>query len=475
MNVIDRIFEVNKHKGAPGQKRIGRLLDLIGNPEEKFRVLHVAGTNGKGSICHFLRSILVEAGYKVGMFTSPHIYSYNERFQVNYDMISDADFERISDYVMSFKDVLKDEGYEYPSLFEILTATAYLYFAEQGVDYMVSEVGLGGRIDSTNTVKKPCVSVIAQVGLDHVDVLGDSLADIAWEKAGIIKPGVPVISESIEPEIEEVIRREAAENNSPFISLNECKYYILEEAKTYEGRLVQEFNFTIPAKLYDGISINAFNHSSLVAGDCRVALECKVKRDDRKAFDESSEIVFNNLRISMLGEHQVRNASIAILALLASGIELSEEVLMGGLCKAVNPGRFEVLDTNPYFIIDGAHNMNGLEASVRTFKKIFGNEDKKNALILFGCFKDKDFHGMITMLGHEFRDCKFIATEPEGDRALDSDVIKTMLDDLGCECDSIHDPSQAYETAISGDYDVIYVLGSIYLISEIRSLKRKEM
>lgn len=432
MNVIDRIFEVNKYKGAPGQERIRRLLELIGNPEEKFRVLHIAGTNGKGSTCHFLRSILVEAGYKVGMFTSPHIYSYNERFQVNYDMISDADFERLADYVMSFKDILRDEGYDYPSLFEILTATAYLYFAEQGVDYMVSEVGLGGRIDSTNTIKKPCVTVITQIGLDHIDVLGDCITEIAWEKAGIIKPGVPVISESIEPEIEEVIREEARLKGAPFISLNGCSYNITNQAMLIEERVIQSFDLATQTNEY------------------------------------------KNIRISMLGEHQVRNASVAVLAIMASGIEVSEEELRKGLYKAVNPGRFEMLSTKPYFVIDGAHNMNGLEASISTYKRIFGDVHNKNTLILFGCFKDKEFHGMITLLGQEFKCCKFIATEPEGDRALDSDIIKTMLDDLGCDCESIHDPKQAYQIAVSGNYDAIYVVGSIYLISEIRSLKRKE-
>ena len=129
MDIIDIIFDLNSKKGAPGLARIGRLLDLMGNPERNFGVIHVAGTNGKGSTSHFLRSVLVEAGYRTGMFTSPHINSYNERFQVNYGMISDEDFERIADYVMSFRDILEDEGYGYPSLFEILTATAYQYFA----------------------------------------------------------------------------------------------------------------------------------------------------------------------------------------------------------------------------------------------------------------------------------------------------------------------------------------------------------
>lgn len=433
MNVIDRIFEVNSKKGAPGLSRIRRLLMLMGNPEEKFRIIHVAGTNGKGSTSHYLRSILVQAGYKTGMFTSPHINTYNERIQVNYDNISDADFERIADYVMSFKEQLAEEGYGYPSLFEILNVMAYQYFAEQNIDYMISEVGIGGRNDCTNAIPAPVVTLITQIGLDHTEILGDTIEEVACQKAGIIKSNVPVITSSWESEVEAVIREEAEEKNAPFASVNDCRYTISDKYELSDEGCTQSFDLAC-----DGIE-------------------------------------YKNIRISMLGEHQVRNAIAAILAIRASGIAVTEDELRAGLVKAVNPGRFEVLGTKPYFVIDGAHNMNGLKASIEAFNNVFGNANNKKTLVLFGCFKDKDFRGMIDTLGTEFSSCSFIATMPEGGRALNSDMIKSILESEGLECRNIPEPSEAYKAAIDGDYDIIYVLGSIYLISEIRNMKRKEL
>lgn len=431
MDIIDRIFEVNSKKGAPGLARIGRLLDLMGNPERNFGVIHVAGTNGKGSTSHFLRSVLVEAGYRTGMFTSPHINSYNERFQVNYGMISDEDFERIADYVMSFRDILEDEGYGYPSLFEILTATAYQYFAEQGVEYMISEVGIGGRIDSTNTVKKPVCCVITQIGLDHTELLGNTLEEVASEKAGIIKCGVPVITSSIEESVETVIRAKAHEKAARVLSVNDIEYSNARYNDSGE-KLMLSFDALIEGEEYKAIAL------------------------------------------SMLGEHQIRNALAAILCIRASGITVSKDSLYEGLRKAVNPGRFEILGRKPDFVIDGAHNDNGIKASIKTFRQLFGNVNNKRIIILFGCFKDKDFRGMINEVADEFRGCSFIATEPEGDRALDSDIISRILEEKGCECISIHDSLDAYHEAADRFADVIYVLGSIYLISEIRNYKRKE-
>lgn len=405
---------------------------LMGNPEKSFKVLHIAGTNGKGSTSHFLRSVLDEAGYRVGMFTSPHINTYNERFQVGYDMISNEDLERIADYVMSFKDILAEEGYGYPSLFEILMATAYEFFREQKVDYMISEVGIGGRIDCTNTVEEPAVSVITQIGLDHTEILGDTLEAVAAEKAGIIKPGVPVITESYEPELEAVIREAAARVGAPVISVNDCDYEIRSCAREDEDGIHQVFDVRIGEKCYE------------------------------------------NVELSMIGEHQCRNAIAAMLAIMNSGIEVSEEQLRAGLKKAVNPGRFEIMETRPYFVIDGAHNENGIKASIATFRKVFGTENKENVFIMFGCFKDKDYRGMIDMLAKEFKGCSFVATEPEGDRALDADTIRLILEDSGCNAVSYHDAQEAYNVVSSSNYDIVYVLGSIYLISEIRTYKRKE-
>ena len=318
--VIRRIWEMTAKRGPIGLSRMKRLLELLDNPEKDLKFVHVAGTNGKGSVCQFIASMLRAAGYSVGVFTSPHVMEYNERFDIDGNYISDDDFCRIATHVMSFAEQVNDEGYGYFSEFEILTSTALLYFKERLPDIVILETGIGGKMDMTNVILNPLVSVITQIGFDHVDMLGDTLAKIAEAKAGIIKVGVPVISESSEFEVKEVISDVAKEKNAKFIDASLAKYSRNDYSE------FMDFDFEVS----DGTD--------------------KVKMD--------------GVRISLIGEHQIRNAITALLAVKSMRdrmlIDIDESEMREGLTSARNMGRFEILKNNPYIVIDGSHNPQGL-------------------------------------------------------------------------------------------------------------------
>lgn len=430
--IINKIHETTAKKGKPGLDRMNKLLELLGNPEKDFKVFHVGGTNGKGSTVRYLASILHEAGYSTGVYTSPHVMEYNERFEVDGEYISDEDFTRLGEKVLSYNEVLNDLGYGYPSEFEILTSIAYLFFNEQNPDYVILEVGLGGVIDSTNTIPKPVACIITQIGYDHVEILGDSLSEIAWNKAGIIKPGVPVISESPETEVVQVIRDYANDKNAPFIDSSSFYYDIVDMSN---------------GVVFDA-EILGREYSSLIA--------------------------------SMAGEHQVRNAIAAITAIIvaanAGDVTVTENQIRQGLTKAHVMGRFEILSREPYFIIDGAHNPSGVAASIAAFKSYFdeyfdessGEFKGLNALLIYGCFKDKPYDEMIKMLAEGLKGIDFLATEPDYGRALPAEDTAAVFEKYGAKCRVVKDEREAYEVGKSGGYDVVFCIGSIYLIGDMR-------
>ena len=430
--VIRRIWEMTAKRGPIGLSRMKRLLELLGNPEEDLKFVHVAGTNGKGSVCQFIASMLRAAGYSVGVFTSPHVMEYNERFDIDRNYISDDDFCRIATHVMSFAEQVNDEGYGYFSEFEILTSTALLYFKERSPDIVILETGIGGKMDMTNVILNPLVSVITQIGFDHVDMLGDTLAKIAEAKAGIIKVGVPVISESSEFEVKEVISDVAKEKNAKFIDASLAKYSINDYSE------FMDFDFEVS----DGTD--------------------KVKMD--------------GVRISLIGEHQIRNAITALLAVKSMRdrmlIDIDESEMREGLTSARNMGRFEILKNNPYIVIDGSNNPQGLKAAMETLKElretIFKN---KRIITVFGCFGDKEYQDMteILRLGLTAVDAnEVIVTEPVSPRALKAEKLKKLLEDENIAVTAISDEETAFDRALSSGADVMLFLGSIYLIGDIR-------
>ena len=431
MNIVDRLYAVNKTKGPAGLARMRRLLELLGNPEKDLKIIHVGGTNGKGSVSFYVKSILNCAGYSVGAFTSPHLEVFNERIQVDDRMISDEDLNRIADSVLQKNSVLESEGYGGLSFFEAITATAYLYFSERKVDYAIIEAGIGAMLDVTNTVEEPVCTVLTQIGLDHTDILGETVEEIARDKAHIVKPGVPIISESAEREIKEIIREAALKNNSEFID----------------------------ASAFDCVTVD----ESL----------CEIKAGTVFTADVCGKH-FEKLEISMLGEHQVANAIVAIAASLVSA-DVTEDNIREGLKTAFNPGRFEILqDTKPYIILDGAHNANGVKAAVSTYEKLFGNiVPRDKLLVVYGCLKDKKYDKMMDILSESFKGADFLALEPESDRAVPATEIRDMFEKRGCSCNLLTDKELLFDAERMAAYDAVLVLGSIYLIGDVKSLYMK--
>ena len=419
-------------KGPIGLKRMKRLLELLGSPEKELKFIHVAGTNGKGSVCQFMASMLRAAGYSVGVFTSPHVMEYNERFDIDRQYISDDDFCRIANYVMSFADKVNDEGFGYFSEFEILTSTALVYFKEQSPDIVILETGIGGKMDMTNVISHPLVSVITQIGFDHVDMLGDTLAEIAEAKAGIIKEGIPVVSESPELEVKKVISDTAKKKNAKFIDAALAKYKIND----YSELMSFDFEFS----------------------------------------EGPDEVKMDGVKIGLIGEHQVRNAITALLAVKSIRdrglIAIDDSEIKQGLENARNMGRFEILRSNPYIVIDGSHNPQGLTAAMATLNElretIFKN---KRIMTVFGCFADKEYHNMTEILktGLAKACCnEVIATEPVSPRALKAEELKKLLEDENIAVTAISDEEAAFDRALASDADVLLFLGSIYLIGDIR-------
>lgn len=404
-----------------GLERMKALLTALGDPEAGFRAIHIAGTNGKGSTAVMTASILEEAGYSVGLFTSPHLEDECERVQVwdgTHRMIEQEELDALKDRVYSVeKDVKKalhNMGLEYGKLtvFEVYTAAAYLYFAKEKPDYVVLETGLGGRLDSTNTLEKPLVSVITQVGLDHTAQLGNTIFKIAREKAGIIKPGVPVVSQTGDMNTKNIFRRVAAENGSEFIDVSTVE----DSYRKYE--------------------------------------------------------------LAMKGEHQIRNAATAVEAIRAAGIEVSEEAIENGLANAWLPGRFEILNEDPgeepVFIIDGAHNPDAVSELVKTYEAFSRTNKIKRTLVIFGCMKDKNSVRMVQLLTGGLKGCSYAAAAVDYERAEDPERIGELVAGCGHGCMVLDSTREAYEYAKDSSFQCILTTGSIYLAGEMRTLFMKD-
>ena len=381
------------------------LLSALGNPEAGFRAIHIAGTNGKGSTTVMTASILEEAGYTVGLYTSPHLENECERVQIwdgTHHMIEQARFDELKGAVRAAE--------EKATVFEVYTAAAYLYFAEMQPDYVVLETGLGGRLDSTNTLEKPLVSVITQVGLDHTAELGNTIFKIAHEKAGIIKPGVPVVSQTPDLNVKNILRRTAAEKGCEFIDVS-------------------------------------------------------------AVFDR-----YRDVELSMKGEHQYRNAATAVEAIKAAGIEVSYEAVRTGLANAYLPGRFEILNEDrtgsgePFFIIDGAHNPDAMEALTKTLSAFTREHKIKRILVIFGCMKDKNYTRMIQLITANMKGCTYATAAVEYGRAEDPERLGEIFAECGRGCIVCESAAEAYELSKDREYGCVIVTGSIYLAGELRSL-----
>ncbi len=357
-----------------------KLLELLGNPQDKLKFVHVAGTNGKGSTCSFISNTLKEQGYKVGLYTSPYLETFTERIRLNGHNIPEDDVARIITIMKEKIELMVSEGFAYPTEFEIETAMAFYYYCEQKADYVVLEVGLGGRYDATNVIKTPLASVIVSISLDHIGILGDTLGKIAYEKAGIIKEDSIAVVYKQKPEAEEVIKNVCKEKNTKYI---EADFKNLEIKKS-------------------DVNSQVF--------DCTILGE-----------------KFEDMEISLIGEHQVNNAVLALTVIKVlrdeKHIEIEEESIRKAFLNTRWPGRIEKIKDNPTFIIDGAHNEDGAISLSKALEKHFKG---KRMTLLIGMLKDKDIDGVLEILMDKFD--KVITTTPDSDRAISCDELKEKIE-----------------------------------------------
>jgi len=411
-----------------GLENIRKLLEKLDNPQEGLNVIHVAGTNGKGSTCAFLNSVLSEAGYRVGLYTSPYLELFNERIQINGKPVENERLAKLTQRVKEKVDILISEGNAHPTEFEIVTAVAFCYFKEENVDFLILEVGMGGRLDATNAIDKSLVSVIVPVALDHTQYLGGTIGEIAAEKGGIIKENGLVVSATQSTEAENVIKDICRE-----------KHAKLEIVKTYNYQIVRR---SLKSYEFKSTGLNGFG----------------------------------KLKIGLLGEHQIRNCILAVrvLGILVSeyGIEIDSEAIRRGLENAKWPGRLEVICEDPCVIIDGAHNRHGAIVLDNFLKYHFKSKKKRPGKIIgvVGVLGDKDTNGIIEETVSFFD--AVIVTEPENKRAMEVDDLKALVEKKNDMVEAIKNVKEAVERALelAGPEDCVVVYGSLYLIGHARTL-----
>ena len=396
--------------------RVRSLLALLRNPHHRFRVVHIAGTKGKGSTAAMAESILRSAGYRTGLFTSPHLHTFRERMQVGGVPISEADVARL---VRRLRPTIR----RIPGIttFEIMTALAFLWFAERGVEWVVLEVGLGGRLDATNVVL-PQVSVITPISLDHTAILGDTVAQIAAEKAGIVKPGVPVVSAPQVAEAESVIEATSRLQGAPLIKVGRDWTWVSGKADLTGQALSVSYSAGEPLELW----------------------------------------------IPLLGEHQALNATVAVAAvgvLREAGTTISDEALRAGLRQVYWPGRLEVLNQQPLLVVDSAHNGDSADKLTRALRSLV--PFRRQTMIL-GASADHVTPDLLRTLLIDADRC--IATRSRHPRAAAPEWLQSQAAAEGIDTEVIDTVPLALESALagSGPEDLICCAGSVFLAAEAR-------
>ena len=422
---VDYIETIPKFTVKHPPEHTRELLSRLGNPQEGNKIIHVAGTNGKGSVCAYLNAMLLAGGKKTGLFTSPHLVRINERFQINGEDVSD---EQFLDAFLKVEKAAKEyeaEGEGHPSYFETLFLMGMLIFKEAGVEYLVMETGLGGRLDATNVVEKPLACIITSISRDHTEYLGDTLEAIAGEKTGIIKAGVPVIYDASQPGPASVIAAKAKEMGSPAWPMEPSFY----EMKT-QSREGITFTFAYPG-------------------------------------GEKAELV-----IPYVAKYQMMNASLAFytMHILQDVHDIPKNVLAEGLSKIKWPCRMEM--AAPGVIIDGAHNEDGIAQFVSTA----GYFAKENEItILFTAVADKHYHEMIGEICEGIHPSHVVATQIDGSRVVPAEVLAEDFRKAGCT-DVCAEPEigAAYEKALGKKGSgMLFCVGSLYLAGELKAYLAK--
>lgn len=375
----------------------------LNNPQNNFKSIHITGTNGKGSVAHYLSSVLSKK-YKVGLFTSPYILKFNERIQINNEMIEDEALHQLILYIKAFSDTFFEETNEYLTFFELLTLMAFKYFSDQKVDYAVIEVGIGGSLDSTNIIT-PILSIITTLGLDHQKQLGNTLESILLNKLGIVKEGVPLITgvKGFDSIIDSYVKSKHSE------------VYYLDKSK-----------------------IELLN-----------------------AFPLQFKFEYHTYRPSLQGLYQIDNVSLSVMALNLLFPKMPVNLIKEGIKEATNPARFEIIETSPTIILDGAHNEEAINYLDLSLKTIFKDRKIK---VLFACMQDKPFNEMLKSLSEIT--CDITLTTIDYHRALDINSEELLFD-----LPRIKDPIKAFNTVyetLEKD-DVLVITGSLYFASFMRN------
>lgn len=419
------ITEVGNFGSNYGLERTYKLLEYMGNPEKSLKFIHIAGTNGKGSTTSMITEILMGAGYKVGMYTSPFIEEFEERIQINRNNIPKEKLASLMDEVKSAVDKVIEDGYSHPTEFEIITVLMLLYFKKENIDFGVIEVGLGGTLDSTNVIT-PVLQVITSISFDHTNLLGNTLEEIAREKAGIIKSGIPTVIYPQKSEALKVIENKCSEMNSKLYIAN-CDNFKFENVVN-EDRPYQLLKY-------------------------------------------NNEV---DILLPLLGEHQITNLSVAMTAIeVLNNINITN-ILLDSIVKSIKnvkwKGRLEVLSKNPYVVIDGAHNIQGIETLSRNIKKYFKYE---NLYLILGILADKDVQEMIKVIAPMAK--KIYAVTPNSIRAELAEDLKREIIKYNENCEAYDDYKEAYLTAINdaNENDFVLASGSLYMIGDMRKIIRE--
>lgn len=397
-----------------GLDRTRELLGKLGNPEKQLKFIHIAGTNGKGSCAAMLSSILEEAGYHTGLYTSPFINRFNERMQIDHQCIPDDELAELTEYIRPFADGMEDS----PTEFELITALAMVYFARHKCDIVVLEVGMGGELDSTNIIDVPEAAVIMAMGLDHVKELGPTMADIARAKAGIIKEGGDVVIYGGNPEADPVFEEVCAQRS----------------AKLHKA----DFSAIVPGPF--GLDGQSFSYGA-----------------------------WKDLQIPLVGVYQMRNAAVVletVQVLRGKGWHISDAAVASGLKNTRWPARFEVLRRDPVFIVDGGHNPHGIRATADSLQRLFPG---KKFTFVTGVMADKDVEsilGLIVPLADQF-----FTVRPDNPRAMSAEELADRIRAMGAKatpCESVA-AGVARAVEAEGKDGVACALGSLYMSGDVRT------
>lgn len=419
------ITEVGNFGSNYGLERTYKLLEHLGNPERDLKLIHIAGTNGKGSTTSMITEILMGEGYKVGMYTSPFIEEFEERIQINRNNIPKESLAILMDEIKVAVDKVIEAGYNHPTEFEIITVLMLLYFKKENIDFGVIEVGLGGTLDSTNVIK-PIIQVITSISFDHTNLLGNTLEKIAREKAGIIKKGIPTV---IYPQQEEVLK----------VIKNKC--------------------FEMDSELY-------------------IANNENLKFKNIVNLDKPYQLLkYNNeidILLPLLGEHQIINLSVAMQAIEVLNNKNIIDISIANIVKSIKnvswKGRLEVLSNNPYVVIDGAHNIQGIKTLSRNIKNYFKYE---NLYLILGILADKDVEEMIKIITPMAK--KVYSVTPNSIRGELAESLKDEVSKFNKNCKAFDKYEEAYLEALNdaSEKDLILASGSLYMIGDMRKIIRK--